>query len=101
MLPSLPHTDDIYTPDWKQRIRDYFSQGSQFAAASGYFAFDFQQQWAKHRKAVARELRLVECLGHWMPSPGRRVLVMGSWLGAEAIAFALCGAEVTAIDLDG
>ena len=33
--------------------------------------------------------------------PGRRVLVMGSWLGAEAIAYALCGAEVTAIDLDG
>ena len=32
---------------------------------------------------------------------GRRVLVMGSWLGAEAIAYALCGAEVTAIDLDG
>ena len=28
------------------------------------------------------------------------MLVMGSWLGAEAIAYALCGAEVTAIDLD-
>jgi SAM-dependent methyltransferase len=25
---------------------------------------------------------------------------MGSWLGAEAIAYALCGAQVTAIDLD-
>ena len=36
-----------------------------------------------------------------MPPLGRRVLVMGSWLGAEAIAYALCGAEVTAIDLDG
>ena len=36
-----------------------------------------------------------------MPPAGRRVLVMGSWLGAEAIAYALCGAEVTAIDLDG
>jgi SAM-dependent methyltransferase len=32
---------------------------------------------------------------------GRRVLVLGSWLGAEAIAYALCGAEVTAVDLDG
>jgi SAM-dependent methyltransferase len=50
---------------------------------------------------VARELRLVERLSHWMPPLGRRVLVMGSWLGAEAIAYALCGAEVTAIDLDG
>ena len=52
---------------------------------------------------MAHELRLVERLGRWMPDHGlgRRVLVMGSWLGAEAIAYALCGAEVTAIDLDG
>ena len=35
-----------------------------------------------------------------MPPVGRRVLVLGSWLGAEAIAYALCGAEVTAVDLD-
>ncbi len=28
------------------------------------------------------------------------MLVLGSWLGAEAIAYALCGAEVTAVDLD-
>ncbi len=113
---SFPHPDSIYTADWKRRIRDYFSHGAQFSAAAGYWAFDFERQWAKHRRAVARELMLVERLGHWMPStmtttttmgtwcptwcPGRRVLVMGSWLGAEAIAYALCGAEVTAIDLD-
>ena len=101
MLPTLPPTDDIYTAAWKERIRDYFSRGAQFAAATGYWAFDFERQWAKHRTAVARELRLVERLGRWMPPAGRRVLVMGSWLGAEAIAYALCGAEVTAIDLDG
>ena len=116
-----PATADVYTADWKRRIHDYFFRGAQFSAAAGYWAFDFERQWAKHRKAVARELRLVECLGRWMPSTvrlgeeqsssigkvggtwclGRRVLVMGSWLGAEAIAYALCGAEVTAIDLDG
>ena len=101
MLPTLPQADDIYTAAWKERIRDYFSRGAQFAAATEYWAFDFERQWAKHRTAVARELRLVERLGHWMPPAGRRVLVMGSWLGAEAIAYALCGAEVTAIDLDG
>jgi 2-polyprenyl-3-methyl-5-hydroxy-6-metoxy-1,4-benzoquinol methylase len=101
MVPTLPHADEIYTADWKGRIHDYFSRGAQFAAASGYWAFDFQREWAKHRRAVAGELRLVERLGHWMPPAGRRVLVMGSWLGAEAIAYALCGAEVTAIDLDG
>jgi 2-polyprenyl-3-methyl-5-hydroxy-6-metoxy-1,4-benzoquinol methylase len=96
----LSRLDDIYTSDWKRRIRDYFSHGAQFASASGYWAFDFERQWAKHRKAVARELRLVERIGRWMSPVGRRVLVMGSWLGAEAIAYALCGAEVTAIDLD-
>jgi len=101
MFPSLPHTDGIYTAAWKERIRDYFSRGAQFAAAAGYWAFDFERQWAKHRKAVIGELRLVELLARWMPPVGRRVLVMGSWLGAEAIAYALCGAEVTAIDLDG
>jgi SAM-dependent methyltransferase len=101
MLPTLPQANDIYNADWKERIHDYFSRGAQFASASTYWAFDFQRQWAKHRKAVARELRLVERLGHWMPPAGRRVLVMGSWLGAEAIAYALRGAEVTAIDLDG
>jgi 2-polyprenyl-3-methyl-5-hydroxy-6-metoxy-1,4-benzoquinol methylase len=92
--------DAVYTPDWKQRIGDYFARGEQFAAASGYWAFDFERQWAKHRRAVAQELRLVEQIGHWMPPAGRRVLVLGSWLGAEAIAYALCGAEVTAVDLD-
>jgi SAM-dependent methyltransferase len=101
MPPIASKFDEIYTADWKRRIEDYFSHGTQFAAASGYWAFDFQRQWAKHCKAVARELHLVERLGHWMRPLGRRVLVMGSWLGAEAIAYALCGAEVTAIDLDG
>jgi SAM-dependent methyltransferase len=92
--------DAIYTLDWKERIGDYFARGEQFAAASGYWAFDFKRQWAKHRRAVAQELRLVEQIGHWMPAVGRKVLVLGSWLGAEAIAYALCGAEVTAVDLD-
>ena len=103
IMPTVPSPRPTPStpPSGKQRIHDYFSRGAQFAAASGYWAFDFQRQWAKHRRAVARELRLVEQIGHWMPPLGRRVLVMGSWLGAEAIAYALCGAEVTAIDLDG
>jgi SAM-dependent methyltransferase len=92
--------DSIYTLDWKRRIEDYFARGRQFAAASAYWAFDFQRQWAKHRRAVAAELQLVQQISHWMPPAGRRVLVVGSWLGAEAIAYALCGAEVTAVDLD-
>ena len=39
-------------------------------------------------------------MGPWTRGVGRRVLVLGSGLGAEAIAYALCVAEVTAIDLD-
>jgi len=101
MLLILPKIDEVYSAAWKERICDYFSHGAQFATAARYWAFDFERQWAKHRRAVTRELRLVELLGYWMPPVGRRVLVMGSWLGAEAIAYALCGAEVTAIDLDG
>jgi 2-polyprenyl-3-methyl-5-hydroxy-6-metoxy-1,4-benzoquinol methylase len=97
---SLIPPDTIYTPDWKERIRDYFARGEQFAAASRYWAFDFERQWTKHCGAVRRELQLVRQTSHWIPPLGRRVLVMGSWLGAEAIAYALCGAEVTAIDLD-
>lgn len=92
--------DSIYTLDWKERIENYFARGRQFAAASGYWAFDFERQWTKHRRAVAQELQLVEQIGHWMPPLSSRVLVLGSWLGAEAIAYALCGAEVTAVDLD-
>ena len=99
-LRSLPDAKSIYTPAWKDRLHNYFSRGRQFAAASGYWAFDFSRQWAKHRRAVAQELRLVEQISHWMPAAGRRVLVLGSWLGAEAIAYALCGADVTAVDLD-
>lgn len=102
LLPFSSQTglDAIYTRDWKDRLRDYFARGQQFAAASGYWAFDFERQWAKHRRAVAQELRLVGQIGYWMPAIGRKVLVLGSWLGAEAIAYALCGAEVTAVDLD-
>jgi SAM-dependent methyltransferase len=96
----LPPVDDIYTAEWKERLHDYFCRGAQYSGAGGYWAFDFERQWAKHRQAVTKELQLVERLGRWMPPAGRRVLVMGSWLGAEAIAYALCGAEVVAIDLD-
>jgi 2-polyprenyl-3-methyl-5-hydroxy-6-metoxy-1,4-benzoquinol methylase len=100
LVKRLPDLDSIYTDAWKQRLSDYFARGNQFAAAGRYWAFDFERQWRKHRTAILRELCLVRRLSRWMPPLGRRVLVMGSWLGAEAIAYALCGAEVTAIDLD-
>jgi len=93
--------DAIYTSEWKQRIRDYFHVGKQFApCAGGYWAFSFERQWHKHRAAVLKELQLVRTIAHWMPPAGREIVVFGSWLGAEAIAYALCGARVTAIDLD-
>jgi 2-polyprenyl-3-methyl-5-hydroxy-6-metoxy-1,4-benzoquinol methylase len=99
-VPALPDLDAVYTDAWKDRLSDYFSRGEQFATAGRYWAFDFQRQWRKHRTAVLRELDLVHRIAYWMPAQGRKVLVMGSWLGAEAIAYALSGAEVTAIDLD-
>lgn len=94
-------TDAIYTEEWKRRIEEYFAGSPQFAgSAAEYWAFNFPRQWAKHRDGVQAELRLVRAISRWMSPAGRRVLVMGSWLGQEAIAYALSGADVVAIDLD-
>jgi 2-polyprenyl-3-methyl-5-hydroxy-6-metoxy-1,4-benzoquinol methylase len=100
-IPSLPPLDTIYTDQWREKIREYFFQGPQFAdTARGYWAFRFDRLWAKHRVAVGKSLGLVRSIGRWMPPEGRRVLVLGSFLGDEAIAYAMCGARVVAIDLD-
>ena len=100
-LPSLSDPKTIYTDQWKDRLYKYFHQGAQFSdSAPYYWAFSFERQWAQHQQGVALELRLTRAIGHWMPLAGRRVLVMGSFLGQEAIAYALCGADVVAIDLD-
>lgn len=100
ILP-LPSPNDVYTDAWKDRIRQYFFQGTQFSDSSPYYwAFNFERQWEDHQQGVARELRLTKAISHWMPLAGRRVLVIGSFLGQEAIAFALSGSVVDAIDLD-
>jgi SAM-dependent methyltransferase len=99
--PSLPDPDAVYTDEWKRRLEEYFYSGEQFAdSARQYWAFTFQRQWTKHQRGVRSELGLVRAISHWMPPAGKRALVMGSWLGQEAIAYALYGAQVVAIDLD-
>jgi 2-polyprenyl-3-methyl-5-hydroxy-6-metoxy-1,4-benzoquinol methylase len=101
MSLSIPDLDGIYTPQWKERIHKYFHSDAPTAHATRvYWSFNFNRQWIKHRRGVLQELDLVAMMGHWTTLAGRRVLVMGSWLGAEAIAYALAGATVTAIDLD-
>jgi SAM-dependent methyltransferase len=102
LMPALPASDEVYTDDWRERIRDYYFRGGQFAeTARQYWAFRFDRLWAKHRVAVQKSLGLVRTISRWMPPQGRRVLVLGSFLGDEAIAYALCGACVVGIDLDG
>ncbi len=101
MNVAIPDLDAIYTADWKERLHQYFYPDPSTAGGTReYWAFNFDHQWQKHRQAVLEELKLIEMMSYWTPLAGRRVLVMGSWLGAEAIAYALAGATVTAIDLD-
>jgi 2-polyprenyl-3-methyl-5-hydroxy-6-metoxy-1,4-benzoquinol methylase len=60
----------------------------------------FKQFWKKFERGVAQELELARVFSHWIDFRSARVLVIGSYLGAEAVAYALCGARVVGIDLD-
>jgi SAM-dependent methyltransferase len=97
-----PPLDEIYTDAWRNRLHAYFHEGDQFAeTARRYWAFRFDRLWRKHRTAVPRAVGLVRTIARWMPPKNSRVLVLGSFLGDEAIAYALEGARVAAVDLDG
>ncbi|MFQ5932080.1 MAG: class I SAM-dependent methyltransferase [Nitrospiraceae bacterium] len=100
MDQPLHDLSEIYTAEWRERVRHYFEHGRQFSAARDYWAFGFERAWEQHTNAVKNKLEFVNMLSHWIEIPGSRVLVVGSFLGEEAIAFALRGANVTAIDLD-
>lgn len=89
-------TMTIYTPEWRERLRIFFDR----PGYTNYWAFDFERAWAKHQKGVQDKLGFARIVNHYMQLDKARVLVIGSFLGTEAIAYALCGASVVAIDLD-
>jgi 2-polyprenyl-3-methyl-5-hydroxy-6-metoxy-1,4-benzoquinol methylase len=86
-----------YPEDWREPLLRCY------AAHEGmdYWPFDFETAWAKFQRGVEREQHQADLVSHWLDLRGARVLVIGSWLGSEAIAYALRGAKVVGIDLDG
>jgi 2-polyprenyl-3-methyl-5-hydroxy-6-metoxy-1,4-benzoquinol methylase len=94
VLPTLPR--DIDTEQWRERLRRFYSGRDR----SRYWAFDFAKAWAKFQRGVRQESEMANLVGHWMDLSKARVLVIGSYLGSEAIAYALRGADVVGIDLD-
>lgn len=96
-LSPLPFRDTstIYNQDWQERLRSYL-----VPRESGYWAFDFAKAWTKFQRGVRQELELADLVEHWLDLRQARVLVVGSFLGTEAIAYALRGACVTGVDLD-
>ena len=87
---------NIYTPEWRERLRIFFDR----PGYTNYWAFDFERTWSKYQKGVQNKLGFARIVNHYMQLDKGRVLVIGSFLGTEAIAYALCGASVVAIDLD-
>ena len=86
----------ICTDAWRERLWHYL----ELRGDGGYWAFDFDKAWAKFRRGVRQELGLADLASRWVDLKGARVLVLGSYLGLEAIAYALCGAQVVGVDLD-
>lgn len=87
---------NIYTEEWREQLRGFYSGRDR----EHYWAFDFAKAWAKFQRGVRQESEMADLVGHWMDLRNARVLVIGSYLGSEAIAYALRGAEVVGIDLD-
>lgn len=86
----------IYTEEWRDQLRHFYS-GRDRAA---YWAFNFAKAWTKFQRGVQQESQMADLVSHWIDLKNARVLVIGSYLGSEAIAYALRGAEVVGIDLD-
>src|SRR6185437_15623219 len=86
----------IYNDEWREQLRHYYARRGD----GNYWAFNFSKAWAKFQRGVRQESEMADLVSHWMDLKGARVLVIGSYLGSEAIAYALRGAEVVGIDLD-
>lgn len=81
---------------WRPFLKDYYQQRGN----ATYWAFNFEKAWKKFERGVRQESELADRVERWKSLKGARVLVIGSYLGMEAIAYALRGAKVTGIDLD-
>lgn len=91
---QLPPNKEIYTDEWKKKLEKHWQKHENF------WAFNYKRAWEKHKRGVRQELDLAHLISNWLDFNGARVLVLGSYLGTEAIAYALCNSKVTSIDLD-
>src|SRR5688572_25340405 len=85
----------IYDVNLRQRFDAFCA-----ARANNYWAFDGDRAWGKYCRGVEQESDLARLLGRWMDLQDKSVLVIGSYLCSEAIAYARHGARVVGIDLD-
>jgi len=89
-------TPEQFDDKWKQKIDAYYDRPD----FTDYWAFDSQKAWRKYVTGVDRQLEHARLVEHWLNLSDSKVLVIGSNLGDEAIAYSLRGAEVIGIDLD-
>ena len=78
-------TKKIYSDELQNRLRRFYGSREQ----AQYWAYNFKKAWSKYQRGVQQELELADMMSHWMDLKGARVLVIGSFLGSEAIAYAL------------
>lgn len=98
LLNVAPNPVDapIAEESWREELHRYFLSRKE----GSYWAFDFDKDWAKFQRGLQQEARLVDLVGRQIDWRGARVLVIGSYIGLEAIAYAQRGARVVGIDLD-
>ena len=101
MLDSPPRPAPVDSPDiYDDELREEFRRFYESRQEGGYWASNFDKAWTKLRRGVRQESELADLVGRWTDLTGARVLVIGSYLGSEAIAYARRGAQVVGIELD-
>jgi 2-polyprenyl-3-methyl-5-hydroxy-6-metoxy-1,4-benzoquinol methylase len=88
---------DTYDADLRQSLQRYYDS---FKKGQHWAVLEFESFWRKFQRGVRQELEFAGAVSHWVPLPAARVLVIGSYLGNEAVAYALRGARVVGLDLD-
>jgi 2-polyprenyl-3-methyl-5-hydroxy-6-metoxy-1,4-benzoquinol methylase len=80
----------------RDSLFEYYDRSGQ----TDYWAYNSEKIWRKFLASVKSELELAMIVSYQMNLRGANVLVIGSHLGGEAVAYALCGAKVVGVDLN-
>lgn len=98
LQPALSTIDPrtIYDDELREQLRAYYDARDH----GRFWKFNFDKAWIKFQRGVRQESDLADLVSRWVDFKGANVLVIGSYMGSEAIAYALRGAQVVGIDLD-